>query len=153
MNKTVASLLIFLKLIVALSACSGPFCFSCTNPASPLVMTVSISPEPIVGRDVTYRVEITALKSNLPNTALTITLSSGIDLIQGDLSWHGDVAEGQTVTKDLIIRVTTPGEWSIYAYAASQPNLAQGGTALFGASKTLYLKSSTDSAQVIEGIP
>ncbi len=98
-----ASLLILM--LMSLTACY----------VHPLRVTSSISPEPLVGRAVNYHVEVSTPSGVVPNTTLTITLPSGVELIAGDLYWHGDLTENQKVTKDLTIRVTTPGEWVVKA--------------------------------------
>src|SRR5512139_3909194 len=83
----------------------------------PLRVTSSISPEPVVGQVVNYHIELSTPSGQVPNTTLTITLPSGIELVSGNLHWHGDLTTDQTVTKDLAIRVTSPGEWIVRVYA------------------------------------
>jgi hypothetical protein len=74
-----------------------------------LNLTSSISPEPIVGRTVNYHVEVLSPGAPVPNVTLTITLPSGIELVQGDLFWHGDLAKDEKIVKDLTVRVITLG--------------------------------------------
>ncbi len=122
---------------------------SCTPASTGMRVTASISPAPIVGRDVNYHVEVTTSAWDLPSVILTITLPSGVELVQGDLHWQGNLAKGQTVTKDLTIRVTAPGTWVIGAFTYAQPDL-QDRSFYFFPHKRLYIQSSADSAQVID---
>ena len=127
---------------VLLSACSR-------GPSSPMKIKMSISPEPMVGRDVNLHIEIIS-KSPAPNTVLTVTLTSGVELVSGDLNWQGDIEANQTVGVDLVIRVKAEGEWPISAYAFSSDT--PGSRFGFGALKALYIRSSINSAEVIEDV-
>jgi hypothetical protein len=117
-----------------------------------LRVTSSISPEPIVGRVVTYHVELAATAGiTVPNTTLTITLPSGVELIKGDLRWHGDLAKNQTVTEDLIIRVTTPGEWIVAAFVDTDMGYGRKNQ-YHTFTQALYITSSADSAEVVDAL-
>lgn len=116
-----------------------------------LTLTSSISPEPIVGRIVNYHVEMSSTGTPVPNVTLTITLPSGIELIQGDLSWHGDLAKDEKIIRDLTIRVTTPGEWIVKADAGTNMGPGAGRTYL-SFTQALYITSSADSAEVVDAL-
>jgi hypothetical protein len=111
-------------------------------------MQMSISPEPIVGREVNLYIELMSNSIPAPNTVLTVTLPSGVELVTGGLNWRGDLAAGQPVEVDLTLRVTTAGEWPISAFAFS--SVTPGSPYGFGAGKSLYVRSSINSAEVIE---
>ena len=132
-------------MLLLLTSCEGKI----------LKVTSSISPEPIVGRAVNYHVEVLAqgqtTGSPVPNVTLTITLPSGVQLIEGDLSWHGDIVKGEKITKDLTIRVTTPGEWVVKAYADTDMGSGPGHTYL-SFTQALYITSSADSAEVVDAL-
>jgi hypothetical protein len=110
---------------------------------------MSISPEPTVGREVMLHLEASS-KIDAPYTTLTVTLSSGIELLNGDLTWQGQIAKDQTLTMDLPIRVITAGEHEILAaaFSAHFPGSPYGN----GGSKKLYISSSDTSAQVVEDV-
>ena len=135
---------VFILTLLSLASCIPP-----SPPSTGMSVTASISPAPIVGRDVNYHVEVTTSVWDLPSVTLTITLPAGVELVQGDLHWQGSLAKGQTVTKDLTIRVTTPGTWVIGAFTYAQPDL-QDRNFYFFPHKRLYIQSSADSAQVID---
>ena len=125
-----------------LSACSR-------GASSPMTMKMSVSPDPVVGKDVTLHVDIVS-KSAAPKTVLTVTLPSGVELVSGSLSWQGAVAANQLIGIDMTIRITAEGEWPVYAYAYYQ--FSPDSKAGFGASKTIYLLSKSNSAEVVEDI-
>lgn len=45
---------------------------ACSRPTSPMKITTTISPEPVVGQDANLRVEITTKGVRAPNTTVTI---------------------------------------------------------------------------------
>jgi hypothetical protein len=108
---------------------------------------MAITPEPLVGRDVNLHIEISALHAE-PNTVFTVTLPAEIALVEGDLTWQGELVADQPLSLDLTIRVTTEGEWPIDAYVFSSDT--PGSRFGVGADKALYVRSSTTSAKVIE---
>ena len=134
---------------------ASAFCLTLLSLAAcyvhPLRVTSSISPEPRVGQVVNYHIELSTPSGQVPNTTLTITLPSGVELVSGDLNWHGDLTSDQKVTKDLTIRVTSPGEWIVKAYADTDMGSGKGHTYL-SASQDLYITSSMDSAQVVDAL-
>jgi len=125
-----------------LNACSR-------GPSSPMGMTMSIAPEPIVGRDVNLHIEISSVTS-APNTVLTVSLPTGVELVSGDLHWQGDLVADQPVSIDVLIRVVVEGEWPIDAYAFSSDT--PGSRFGVGAGKGLYIRSYADFAEVIEDV-
>lgn len=123
-------------------------CVKSAAPSSPLKVTASITPAPIVGREVTWHIEMVSTGPEFPNTTLRVELPKGVELVSGDPNWQGDIPADGTVAIDLVIRVTTPGEWKISAGASA---VLGPGTNAAGW-KTLYIISSDTSAEVIEDI-
>jgi hypothetical protein len=132
---------VFSLLFLLITSCRG----------QELSVTSSISPEPLVGQTVNYHIKMSSVIA-LPNATLTITLPSGITLIEGDLSWHGDLAEDQEVTKDLAIRVTSAGEWVVTAYAVSDMGKGDVSRQRVTATQSLYITSSANSAEVVDAL-
>jgi hypothetical protein len=116
---------------------------------SPLQVRASITPEPLVGEAVTWHIEIYSTGPEFPNTTLRVELPEGVELVSGDADWQGTIPAGGTVAVDLVIRVTTPGEWKVHAWAFKIHD--QYGNTSAGW-KTLYITSSDTSAEVIEDI-
>jgi len=110
---------------------------------------MSISPEPIVGQEVTLHIEMES-KSHAPDTLLMITLPEGVALVNGDLTWQGAIDANHIVAVEITIRVIDEGTWPVYAYAYYQfsPDSRTG----FGASKTLHVISGAESATVVDDV-
>jgi len=113
-----------------------------------LKVRASIEPEPIVGQAVTWHIEIYSTGPEYQETTLIVELSEGVELVSGDPNWQGTVPAGGMVPLELVIRVTTPGEWRLTAAASSI--IGPGSNA--AGWKTLYIISSDTSAEVIEDI-
>jgi len=122
---------------------------ACTSgaPQSPMTVKASVSPAPIVGQVATWHIEISS-RADAPNTTLQVEVSDGIEIVGGETNWTGHINEGQSVSIDLTIRVTKPGESTVYAQAFSRTS-PEGG---FGGGKRLFITSSADSANVVEDI-
>ena len=120
---------------------------SCARSGSGSLLQVeaTISPEPVVGQEVTLHIEIHAQGRDLPDTKMKVWLPEGIELVSGSLEWQGSIPADQTVAVDLVIRVTTTGEGILDASAFSA--IGDGGV---GDTKRLVVTSSTDTATVID---
>jgi hypothetical protein len=114
----------------------------------PLKIMATLSPEPIVGQDVSWHIELLSGQSELPNTKLEIVLPDGVELVSGNLKWNGDIPADGKALIDLVIRVTQPGEWKISAFAS----VAFSKTSGFGVEKWFQVTSSITSAKIIEDV-
>jgi hypothetical protein len=131
-----------------LTACLAVLPISaCTSSQSPMTVSLTVSPAPVVGEPVNLHIEIFS-QTAAPNTVLTVTLPAEVELVSGSLNWSGDIEAKQTTSVDLIIRVTQAGEWFVFAQAfhSSRPGTIYG----FGGSQGVYLQSSADSGDVLE---
>ncbi len=108
---------------------------------SPIEVDATISPEPNVGRDVTLHIEMYARSGDHPNATLEVYLPEGIELVSGDLSWEGAIAEGETVAFDLTISVITEGEWPIDVV---------GRTVYYADVESLRITSSAEAGEVVD---
>jgi hypothetical protein len=144
-SRFVVTVLISLMMLAACTKTNGG---GSGGPGSPLKVRTSITPEPIVGRDVTWHIEMVSTGPEFQNATLRVELPEGVELVSGDPNWQGDIPAGGTVVVDLVIRVTTPGEWKISAGASAI--IGPGSNA--AGWKTLYTTSSETSAEVIEDI-
>jgi len=136
--------------IIAVTAIYITSCISSNAPSSPVSVRATISPEPLVGREVNLHIEIVSSKRELPNTTLYVTLPPEIDLVSGETTWEGHIPANSQASVDLTIRVNTPGEWMVeaYAFSRSNPDTNNG----FGGVKQLFITSSNDLAQVVEDV-
>lgn len=117
------------------------------GPGAPLKVAASLSPEPIVGQDVTWHIEVYSIAPAFPGTRLEIELPEGVELVSGELYQVLDIPAEGRVPADLVIRVTQPGEWKITAIA----RYSEDGNG-YGVAKWFLINSSTNSAEVIEDI-
>jgi hypothetical protein len=110
-------------------------------------MRFHISPEPIVGSEVTAIIQLRAIEE-APNTKLEINASDGIlfpsntvefDLILPEKEWV-EIRVPFTVTKEGIYAI------SAYAFNSYEPGSDTG----FGAGETLYIRSGKTAATVSE---
>ncbi len=122
---------------------------SAIPPSSPLSVSATVSPLPIVGQVVTWRIEVRARGGDMPQTRLQLSLPTGVELVAGQTEYFLDVVKDQPYVVEVPIRVTAAGEWPIDAYATwpSDPH-SQGG---FGDNKRLFLTSSSSTALVEQG--
>jgi hypothetical protein len=97
---------------------------------------------------VTWHIEIYSTGPEYQDTTLIVELPEGVELVSGDPNWKGTVPAGGTVPLELVIRVTTPGEWKVSAIASSI--IGPGSNA--AGWKTLYITSTENSAEVVEDI-
>jgi hypothetical protein len=118
---------------------------ACSQSTFPMEIMTSISPDPVVGQDVTLHTEISVGGVHAPNTTVEISLSPGVELVEGDLIWKGDIEPDQTISFDVTIRVTTAGDWPVSIYAYSSPD----GESRWGDQEFFYIRSSDTSAQII----
>ena len=109
-------------------------------------LRMSVAPSPTVGRQVNLHIEVSTCQA-APYTTMQVILSSGIELVSGELKWEGSIDANQTKEFDLTIRVKQEGEWpvSASAFAADEPGSEFG----FSAGDSLYLLSSHNAAEVI----
>lgn len=127
---------------------SAFFMGSCTSSSSPLSLDAEIYPAPLVGSEVTLHIEMLAKGQDLPNTTLTVELPEGIELIDGETTWQGDLVSDNIISFDLIIKVREAGEWVIATYAFSDLGNGNG----FGNGRELYVTSTLNSAVVEDDV-
>ena len=109
---TVLRLATLMPLLVALSACrrNGPF---------PIwISGLSVSPKPTIGQIVTLTVEVESTKDE-PNVEVAISLPEGIQLIEGDLTWHETLKANQPANHQVTICTLYDGNWRIFATVVS----------------------------------
>lgn len=123
---------------------SAFFMGSCTSSSSPLSLEAEIYPAPLVGSEVILHIEMLAKGQDLPNTTLTVELPDGIELVDGETTWQGDLVSDNITSFNLIIKVREVGEWVIAAHAFSDLGNGNG----FGNGRELYVTSTLNSAVV-----
>jgi uncharacterized protein (DUF58 family) len=122
-------------------------CLSGCPIQSPMEMRFHISPEPIVGRDVSAIVKLRSI-DEAPHTKLEFNASEGIEFLSGATEFEIKIPVDQWVEYQIHFRVVEEGIHIISAYAFNtyDPESSSG----FGAGKTLYIQSSVIEAIVSE---
>jgi len=117
--------------------------------ASPMVMKVDISPEPIVGREVTAVIQIRSVQE-APNTKLELDASEGIQFLSDKLEFELDLPEGEWEEVRIPFTVLEEGVHLISAYAFNsyEPGSENG----FGSGKTIYIQADLKEAIVSEDV-
>ncbi len=120
-------------------------CAQSSTPRHPVITEAYISPDPIVGEIVTLHIEVMSGKDE-PDVTIAALLPNEINLVEGDLQWHGSLTANQPQVHELSICVLRPGEnWRIYLGVSSQ--LSE--TSSIGDGDTLNIESTANFARVI----
>ena len=56
-------------------------------------------------------------EADMPNSTIKFFLPINVEVVEGDLDWHGDLKEGQQISLDLFVDVTEEVEQNIKAEA------------------------------------
>jgi hypothetical protein len=115
--------------------------------ASPMTMRFNISPEPIVGREVSAIIQLRSIQE-APNTKLELDASEGIQFLSTKLEYELLLSEGEWVEVRVPFTVLEEGAHLISAYAFN--SYEPGSDSGFGAGKTLYIHSGLTKASVSE---
>jgi hypothetical protein len=110
---------------------------------APIEVSASFLAEPAPGQPAVLEVKVRPLVT-APNTTVRITLSDGFELVDGPLTWQGDIAQDETVALQVTLRAVREGAWTVLAEAVSQG--PDGAT--FGRSDTLYTMVTPTGATV-----
>lgn len=108
---------------------------------------LDISPEPIVGREVTAIIKLRSTQE-APNTRQEIRASEGINVLSNNLEYDLQLATGEwtEVRVQFVVLEEGVNLISAYAFNSYEPGSDSG----FGAGKTLYIRSSLNEAIVSE---
>jgi hypothetical protein len=125
-------------LITGLNACKRV-------PPHPVITEAYIRPDPIVGEIVTLHIEVMSGEDE-DDVTIGALLPDEINLVAGELEWHGSLKANQSQAHEMSICVLRPGDnWQIYLGVSSQ--LSE--TSSIGDGDILNIESTTDSARVI----
>jgi hypothetical protein len=109
-------------------------------------MRFQISPEPIVGKDVSAIVKLRSIEE-APHTKLEFNASEGIEFLSRTTEFEIKLPEDQWVEYQIPFRVIEEGIHIISAYAFNTYDQSSSG---FGTGKTLYIQSSVIEVLVSE---
>ncbi len=78
----------------------------------------TVTGEPILNHEVEIVLSVNPVM-DAPNTSITLFLPEGIELVQGDLYWEGDIKKGDLVEILIMVKSIQEGQWEILAYVES----------------------------------
>jgi hypothetical protein len=99
--------------------------------------------EPILNQEVEIIFTVKPITDSL-ETRIQIHLPEGIELIQGDLSWEGNLKEDEVVEIKVTVKPIREGQWEIWSYVEGLLD----GIADKSLTYYLYLLTSRDNGQV-----
>lgn len=125
-------------LIIGLNACKR-------IPPHPVITEAYIRPDPIVGEIVTLHIEVMSGEDE-DDVTISALLPDEINLVDGELEWHGSLKANQPQAHEMSICVLRPGDnWRIFLGVSSQ--LSE--TSSIGDGDILHIESNADWARVI----
>ena len=78
----------------------------------------SVTGEPVLNQDVEIVFTVNpVLKA--PNTEIRFYLPEGIELVQGDLTWKGDIKKDELVQIKITVKPIQEGQWIMHSYVES----------------------------------
>ena len=105
---------ISLVLLVSLAGIGG--CSGKGNTSVPMEVNLSLSYVPALNKTAELTCTITS-SIDAPNTTAQITLPAGLELVSGNLSWHGDIVANGQESFSVVIESVEIGNWTIEASA------------------------------------
>lgn len=87
-----------------------------TPAASPINIELSLSKPPSKGETAELLANVTSVR-DAPNTTIQINLPEGFALVEGKLSWKGNIAKNEEIQLTPTIKAVGNGNWTIKAFA------------------------------------
>lgn len=107
-------------LLLVLSACAG--CIHQEEESEPAPVLEDyfrgdfvVTGEPALNQEVEILFTVKPIADS-PNTEIFFYLPEGIELVQGDKHWTGDIKEDEVVEIRISVKPILEGQWEIYAY-------------------------------------
>ena len=123
-----------LALLLALLATSLPGCGG-DAPLPEIAARLSFSEPPILGKPVqlTATFDPAEIYSDVAHDVTArIILPEGLEKVDGDLEWQGDIIRGTTSTLNATVKSVKTGDWKIVALASSgKSDGLSGSTAIY----------------------
>ncbi len=79
----------------------------------------SVSDAPILNRTVELVFTLETV-DDAPNTTIKMFLPEGIELVEGNLLWNGDIKKDEKIEHKISIKVVKEGEWRIRAWVENE---------------------------------
>lgn len=115
---------ISLILIIMSSSCTKEEALKTTPTTDTQIQVkLSLSRAPVLGQTTEVIATITSA-SDIPNASAEIVLPKGFEVVNGELSWNGDLVKNEKVQLNTTVKVVEEGDWKIEAYASGQAETA-----------------------------
>jgi hypothetical protein len=117
------------------------------SPAEPITVNLSFPDgAPPLNQEAELVCTVNALSMPVKNMSVSVNLPEALELVSGELSWVGDVAEGdEAEVIKAVVRSVKTGNWTIELTAYLNPE-ENGGLKISG-SAHIYISISEDSAE------
>ena len=77
-----------------------------------------VTGEPLLNQEVEILFTVNPVLE-APNTSINFYLPDGIELVQGDLTWEGDIGKDEVVEITITVKPVQEGQWDIISYVES----------------------------------
>lgn len=114
-------------------------------PSSPIKIDLSMSQPPSLEEtaEITiFLTYLTEIKENLPNVSMKIILPEGLELVEGNPIWEGEIENN--ISYSIIVKSIEVGNWTIEGNARAPPE----GETYFGGRGFIYLTITENSAWI-----
>ncbi len=78
----------------------------------------AVTGEPVLNQEVEVLFSVNPVLE-APNTSITLYLPEGIELVQGDSSWEGDIGKDELVQVRITVKPIQEGQWTMWFYVES----------------------------------
>jgi len=78
----------------------------------------AVTGEPVLNQEVEILFSVNPVLE-APNTSITLYLPEGIELVQGDSSWEGDIGKDELVQVRITVKPIQEGQWVMWFYVES----------------------------------
>lgn len=78
----------------------------------------SVTGEPVLNQEVEIVFSVNPVLE-APNTSIRFYLPEGIELVQGDLDWEGDIKKDEIVQVKITVKPIQEGQWIMHSYVES----------------------------------
>ena len=145
--KTWVAVALTLVLLASLAGVSGCGLKGNSAPAEPVIIDVSFPADaPLLGQTAELICVVKAHIFDVRNMSLEIILPEALELVSGDLSWMGNISEGEEVEViSAVVKSVKTGNWTIevHGYINPEEHGYYGGEGWF----PIYVSISEDSAE------
>ena len=146
--KTWVAVALTLVLLTSLAGVGGCGANGNSAPAPPVTVDLSFPDgAPPLGQTAELICKVESHILDIKDMSIEIRLPEALELVSGDLSWIGNISEGDEVEViSAVVKSVKTGNWTIEISGYLDPE-EHGGTEIHGSGPAIYVSISEDSAQ------